>query len=348
MRKEVLWAVAAGIILGLIVAFGVWRVNSTISGKKGNGISTASPTPQAENANESKIVLDKPEQGDVVTNNTVTVAGLTKALSWVTLSGESGDYTVQSDTSGAFTQDVNLIPGVNQIKVTAFFPAVNSGSKLPGATEVLVVYSSSFQTRTLPISSPKGDASGTSEIRQKVAQDVANILSQPKAYIGTVTDITDSTVQIKTTTSEINQVSISADATTVINSTGTTSKTVKTTDIAIGDFIVAMGYIDENSVLSAQRILITDPITEPKITISEAKVASATKKVLTVNTISDNTEVSVQPNTKTDIEAVKDGKSVSAKFSSISVGDVIIYVVTMDDKGATSVRSIFQTNSSQG
>src|SRR5258708_22669331 len=115
MSKEVLWAVAAGIILGLIVAFGVWRINSKLSpNKKFDASATSSPQPVAPG--EFKIVLDKPENDDVVTEKAVAVSGLTKPLSWITLSGESGDYTVQSDASGAFSQNVDLVPGVNQIK----------------------------------------------------------------------------------------------------------------------------------------------------------------------------------------------------------------------------------------
>jgi hypothetical protein len=329
--------------LGLIVAFGVWRINSTISGNKNRGISQATPTPQPATLGEFKIVLDKPENNDVVTKNSVTVSGLTKALSWITLSGENSDYTIQSDTSGAFSQDVDLVAGVNQIKVTAFNAAGGQS-----ATEVLVVYSGSFQLKTLPTGSPNGEASGTSDIRQKVAQDVANTISRPKAYIGTVTDITDSTIQIKTTASEIKQISVDSQATTVINSTGTATKQVKTTDVAIGDFIVAMGYVNTNSVLSAQRILITDPVTEPKINVSIAKVASVTRKVLTVNAVSDNSKDTVQPDVNTDIEAVKDGKSTPDKFSNITAGDVIIYVVTTDSKKVDTVRSIFQIQKSQG
>ena len=313
--------------MGLIVAFGVYRVNSKLLSNKKIDIN-ATPTPQAMPLGEFKIVLDKPEEGDVITKDSVTVSGLTKPGSWITLSGESGDYTVQSDTSGVFSEDVELSPGVNQIKVTAFEA---KGAK--SATGVLVVYSSSFQEKTLPTGSPNPNASGTSDIRAKVAQDVANTINRPKAYIGTVTDITDSTVQIKTTGSEIKQISVSADGTTVMNTKGTVNKQVKTTDLAIGDFIVAMGYINGNSVLAAQRILITDPVTEPKIDVKLGKVSDISKKSVT---------------SKTDVEIYKDGGTKSAKFSDLAQTDQIIFVNTIDDNDKTSLRSIFVVPQSQG
>jgi hypothetical protein len=348
MRKEVIWAIIAGVVLGLIIAFGVYRINSSISGKKNGNTNLSTPTPKPVSQGEFKIVLDKPSDNDVVTQDTVTVSGLTKALSWIIISGEEGDYIIQSDKSGVFSQEVDLIAGVNQIKVTAF---ESNGAK--SVTSVLVIYSSSFQTRTLPTDSPitsssSSEASKTSDIRAKVAQDVANTLSRPKAYIGTVTDITDSTVEIKTAASEIKQISANVESTNVVNSTGTTSKTVKTTDIAIGDFIVAMGYVDGNSVLTAQRILITNPMTDPKITVGYAKVVSVTKKALSVKTITDNTDDSVQPNTKTDVNAFQDGKTISSKFANIEAEETVIYVKTTDNKGASSVRSIFQLTKPQG
>ena len=327
MRKEVLWAIVAGIVLGLIVAFGVFRINSKLSANK-KADPMASPTPQAGTIGEFKIVLDKPENADVITEDSVTVSGLTKPLAWVTLSGESGDFTIQSDSTGVFSQAVDLTPGVNQIKATAFNPA---GSQ--SATGVLVVYSSSFVERTLPVSSPAGVASGTSDIRAKVAQDVANTLNHPKAYIGTVTDITDSTIQIKTTGSVIAQISVKADGTTVVNSVGTTSKTVKITDIAIGDFIVAMGYIEGNSVLSAQRILITTPVTESKIDVKLGKVSDIVKKSVT---------------SKTNIEIYENGATKSAKFSDLAQTDQVIYVNTIDANDKAILRSIFVIPQSQG
>jgi len=47
MRKEVLWAIIAGITLGLVVAFGVWRINTTMSSSKTAEIDLSTPTPQA-------------------------------------------------------------------------------------------------------------------------------------------------------------------------------------------------------------------------------------------------------------------------------------------------------------
>lgn len=335
MRKEVIWAIIAGVVLGLIVAFGVYRANAKMSGTKRQTAKLATPSPKPGQS-EFKIVLDKPENADVVTTKTVAVSGLTKPDSWITFSGEDSDYVIQSDEKGTFNQEVDLTPGVNQIKVTAF-----ESSGVKSATQVLVVFSSSFQEKSAPTDSPSQGATETSDIRAKVAANVARTLNRPKAYIGTVTDITDSTIQIKNMESLIEQISVSKE-TVVTNSTGNTTKTVKTTDIAIGDFVVAMGYIGANSVLSAQRILVTTALTEPKLTINQAKVTSVTKNALSVNVTSDGTTDTVTPDKNTDIVAVAKGVSKTAKFITIEADDAVIYVVTADAKGVETVRSIFQ------
>jgi hypothetical protein len=330
VRKELLWAVVVGISFGLIIAFGAWRINSSL---KTNPTSTPSPTNSA--TSEFKIVLAKPGENDVVTTSPVTVSGITKAVSWVTLSGEKGDYTLQSDSDGTFTQDIDLIPGVNQIKITAFDKDGNQSLQ-----KVLVVYSSIFQEKTFPTPTPNANASGETEIRQKVAEKVAQALNQPKAYIGVVTDIADSTIQIKTTDSQIEQISIADQNITVINAKGTNSKQVKLTDIAIGDFIVAMGYIDGNSVLDAQRILITDPAGEPKINAAMGRVTDTSKNSASVANLKDNQTTSLTPGAKTTIQSFSAGKFVATKLSNIGSGDVLIYVI---DSSPTTpvVRSIF-------
>lgn len=343
MRKEVVWAVMAGITLGLVVAFGVWRINSTVAKNKKIIIVEQTPIPSPTAPSELKIVIDKPLDNDVVTENSINVSGVTKASVWVTFSSETGDYTIQAETSGSFAQEVELSPGVNQIKVTAFDSNGNQNS-----ANILVVYSSSFQLRTVSSGSPTSDASDSSDIRQKVAQDLSNTINRPKAYIGTVTDITDSTIEIKTDSSDIKQISINSTSTNVINDVGTTTKTVKTTDIAIGDFIVAMGYVETNSVLNAQRILITDSITTPKMGVNQAKVVSLTKKTITVSTLPEGTESIVQPDTSTSIKSITDGKPSVIKLGTISKDDTLIYITTTDSKNVTSVRSIFQVQKSQG
>jgi hypothetical protein len=292
MRQEVIWAVVAGILFGLVIAFGIFRINSTITPKGESTSATPSPIPQVL---EFKITLDKPENEDVVTTDSITLSGITKPQSLIIVSSEDSDYINRADDKGFFSEEVDLISGVNQIRVTAFDEASNQSVE-----KVLVVYSSAFEEK-------EGD-------RLEMAAN------KPKAYLGTVTDITDSTIQIRTKTSEIRQISTNPDV--VVTNTSPTVKIVKLTDIAIGDFIVAMGYKNGNQVLSSQRILITPAVTDPNITVEMAK------------------GVDVTPAKTTQVLSFQDGKVTKSKSSAIE-DDTQVVSVTTNINEKSSIRTVF-------
>ena len=324
MRKELLWAIIAGIFFGLIIAFGVYRANSSFTPKDRNTKNT--PAPSATPS--FKIVLNTPENEDVVTEEKVAVSGLTAPLSWITLSGNDSDYIIQADEKGNFEEVVELTGGVNQIKITAFD---KNGAE--SGTRVLVVYSSAFVKKDVVSNNPTTDSSSESAIRAKVEEKVKAAMSKPKAYLGVVTDITDSTIQIKALNGEIKQITAKAEEVTVIK-TGKTNKEVKLTDIGIGDFIVAMGYKNGNQVLTAQRILITEPVTEPRSKATYGVVSAVSVKSVTI------AENELTPDKLTGIFSVSREKVAKTLFSNIEEGGFAVFV-TLEESNKTTVRSIF-------
>jgi hypothetical protein len=340
MRREIVWVGIIGIFFGLIISFGVWRINSSMNKPKPGG---PEPTPNSQNPGaEFKITLSTPENNDVVTTSPVTVSGITKPLSWMVVSGEAGDYILQCDEKGIFTQDVELTPGINQIRVTAFDP---TGSQ--SIQKVLIVYSSAFQPATVIPATPASAATGDAAIRENVAQKLAAAMSQPKAYLGLVTDITSTTIQIKTTDSQIEQIAAEGVGISVVNTKGTNNKVVKLTDIAIGDFIVAMGYVNGNQVLTAQRILITDPLQDSQLSVTLSKVTAATKKSLTVTDIKSGETGTLTPDKNTVMKSYAAGKVMGIKITSVTTDDLIIYV--SDISGTPPLlRSIFDIGKPQG
>ena len=336
MQKELVWAGVIGIVFGLVIAFGAWRINSSIY-KSPKSIVQETPAPDNQTS-EFKITLNKPSDNDVVTLTPITVEGITKPLTWIVVSGEKGDYIIQSDEKGIFSQDTELEAGINQIKITAFDP-----KGLTSVQKVLVVFSSAFQTNT-PVTTTN-DSSTSSDITKKVAEKVAAALNQPKAYIGVVTDISDGTIQIKTPESQIEQVSITGSSVSVINNKGTNNKAVKLADIAIGDFIVAMGYVNGNQVLKSQRILIIDPITDNGIIAVFGKVSALTKKNVTIADVKTGQSSIVTPTTTTSIKTYIPGKIKASTFAAIKENDLVISVT--DSSGTTPlVRTIFNLGQS--
>jgi hypothetical protein len=328
MKKELMWAGVIGIIFGLVIGFGVWRVRSTMTPK---GKPQASPSPIVETPSQFKITLDKPDNFGVITETPTGVTGITKAGVYVVVSSENGDSITKSQSNGTFDADADLNSGVNFIKATAINQQGASSSQ-----NVLVVYSSLFSSAT----GSSNTASDTASVDKAVAEKLAEAEKPPKAYIGTVTDIADSTIQIKTTDSQIQQIATNKYSISVVNTTGTSTKTVKVADIAIGDFIVAMGYIDGNEVLDARRILISDEATPSQINVSLFKVQASGKKSLTLSPVAGGESSTVVPDKNSDLISYKDGKSKSISLSDFTVSDLVI--VVSDISGSPAItRTIF-------
>lgn len=169
------------------------------------------------------------------------------------------------------------------------------------------------------------DSSGSSSIREKVAQKVQQVLSSPKIFLGSVTDISDSTtIQIKPLTGEIQQLSVKSDLTKVVNEVGPTLKDVKISDIAIGDFIVGMGYKDSNSVLDTRRILVITPLSTPTRKAYIGTVTSQTKTSFVLKTLKEGTQLQFAVSKTTSILKQADGDVSNAKSTDITTGSKII------------------------
>ena len=268
MRKEVWLAIIGGIVLGLVIGFGVYRINFAF--KKENP-PQESPTPTS--FSQSGLTIAKPNYDDVITSLPLKISGITSKDSWAIISTDSNDYVIKADDKGVFEKEVDLEGGVNQIVVSS----VNQNNNI-SSQELRLIYSTQLETPK-PGSQPTSSESG---VRETVLKKVEDILNSPKAYLGTVTDIAEKTIQLKTDSGTIEQVSASDKDTTVIKQSPT-AKEVKLTDIAIGDYIVAMGYRNGNHVLNAKRILISEPSVIPQIKILYGKVKSISKKEIIVN-----------------------------------------------------------------
>lgn len=306
MRKELVWAGIIGISFGLIIGFGTWRVHRSVTSKEKG--TQATPLPQTA-VEQFKISLLKPNDFEVVTKNPFTVSGITKSNSWIIASTDDEDYICQSTDDGSFEIDVDLNAGVNHLKVTALNSQGTAASQ-----KVLTVYSASFE---MPVS------------------DTGDSKDLPKSFIGTVTDISDSTIQIESTDSQIQQIATDKYDIAAVNTTGAANKTIKLSDVAIGDYIIAMGYTDGNDVLDAVRILVTEESPEPQINVLLAKVAELTNKSLDVLPLDGGEILTVTPSKNTWIASFSENDTNNIKLAGIDVDDMVIAV--LDTTGSPSI-----------
>lgn len=236
MQKETAWAIGIGIIFGLILAFGLWRINSSINTEKPKNqnatqnTSTPSPSP----SQTKKITVTSPENFSVLVSDNLQISGQASASKVIIVSINSRDYITKVDTSGNFNLEATLDPGVNSIVITDT-QSENEPIKLT------VAYSSLLNTS---------------------ATEESNIKYQ--LQLGSITDITDSSIQLKTDKNEIKQISITQDVP-VADTREKPVKNPKISDVAIGDQIASIGFFDSRKIFTTKRILLVSGNQDEKI-----------------------------------------------------------------------------------
>jgi len=116
MRKEVLFAILVGGLIGVVIAFGFWRANSALDTTQ-----EVATTPEiTKKTEEINITLAKPADTSIISTSSTTITGLTRANSIVIISAEKEDYITKSTSEGEFEQEIDLVGGVNEIAVFSF------------------------------------------------------------------------------------------------------------------------------------------------------------------------------------------------------------------------------------
>lgn len=323
MRKEILVAILFGIVFGVSAAFGVWRANSVLKSQRAN-MDNSSNDQQSNKSTTSKLNLTiaSPEENDVIAESSVDITGITKANTLVAVSSEEEDYILRSDNSGNFTAKIELVSGINQVIVGAVDETQNKEERI-----LTLVYSSGFDKDT-QTPTPTGEMDDAEEIREKVQEKIRSVLAHPKAYIGTITDKTANTIQVRNKEGTILLISINPEKTTYIRM-GKTNTEVKFADIAIGDFIAALGTQNENNVLEVTRVLVTQPVAPPKRKIQVGKVGKVEKKVLTLKEADGKETQSTFPKTWKGPE-----------IEDFSDGDSVVVITEEDEKSIQNIRAI--------
>lgn len=120
-------------------------------------------------------------------------------------------------------------------------------------------------------------------IRNKVREKIEEIKRSPKAYIGTITDISKDSLQIRNMSGEIQLVSFNPDNTSFVQ-INKVSKKASFGDLGIGDFTVAMGFKNETGVLDAKRVLITNPLKTLTRSVIFGEIVEIDKKTVKILT----------------------------------------------------------------
>lgn len=248
MQKEVFLAIIFGSILGLLVAYGVWRTNSTLDNRQKD----YKPITQTNNQNERTNDLEPnlgvvtPVNLSAVTSSPIVVTGIVNDLENILISTNSRDYLI-SVIEKEFSQEIELDSGLNQIIFSGF-----SNEKVEDSELLQVAYSNQIES------------------------------DEPlRTSIGVITDITEDYIQLRDQNGEIVQVGLVKD-TSYTKSIGN-SKEIEFADLAIGDFVVAIGQISELEVLEALRVIVTTEPQKLEITTAKGIVNDFDRSSITLN-----------------------------------------------------------------
>jgi hypothetical protein len=121
MRKEVVFAIILGLIMGGVIVVGLHRANSTTN--KGTvSPTTESPASQPTDQIGTLLEITRPLNGEILFTPTATISGKTHAEARLVIVAASDEYFVKPDSDGSFQQTVDLDGGSNLIKIVAVMP----------------------------------------------------------------------------------------------------------------------------------------------------------------------------------------------------------------------------------
>jgi len=117
MRKEVLFAVMFGVILGGIILFGINLANRSVSQNQSGQTTGSQVTPTSTPDNQTLSIIS-PQNHSVFSEKLITLTGKSAPSSNLTIVSESDDLIIEAGQEGTFSAKINLIGGENTITVT--------------------------------------------------------------------------------------------------------------------------------------------------------------------------------------------------------------------------------------
>jgi hypothetical protein len=177
-------------------------------------------------------------------------------------------------------------------------------------------------------------------IGDKIKEKIQEIKSTLRvgAYVGEVTDKTETSMTISTKQG-LKQVIVGSSVKVINQKTGSTRKDVKPEDIAIGDYVLAMGSIESTNgrTLTAKRIVI---VTKPEVKRKEALmgvVTEVSKNNLKIESVNRG-EWSVNIDSSTKVSQI--GSEKAGKITDLELQDKILAIGVLDKEKEIDAQKI--------
>jgi len=137
MRKEVIFALILGSLLGGIILYGIKLANDAASLPDQeiiteNKTTSPSPTPKAI---EPGLTITTPENHAVVFESTLSLIGNSSPNSTIVIVSDADEKIIDTDSNGKFDTTLKLIGGENNILISSF-----SSDTLIASASIQIIY----------------------------------------------------------------------------------------------------------------------------------------------------------------------------------------------------------------
>lgn len=206
---------------------------------------------------------------------------------------------------------------------------------------ILLIVTSVIALSRINLARAQDVSTSSDEIRKKVQEKIAQVSQNPKGYVGTITDISTSTIQArkfifgKETQKTTDIIQIKTSDTTKIIDNKDSAKTIKFQDLAIGDFAIFMGKSINGGTLDASRIVVIKPIEKTKRVNMKLKITKAEKQKITASVNNISYTINISKNTK-----LLNEKGEKTETKNLGEGTTII-VCGEKDGNSIEARTIF-------
>ena len=119
MRKELILTILIGLVVGLVVVFGIYRTKNFFTPRDQGTKLEASPSPQPSAETLGNLVIHTPEDESIQETSETTIAGTTNANAFVIIFVGDQEFITTADESGNFSISTDLETGSNIIVINS-------------------------------------------------------------------------------------------------------------------------------------------------------------------------------------------------------------------------------------
>jgi hypothetical protein len=325
MRKEVLFALILGSLIGIGFGFGMWKINkkeSSISQSLTSILTQPFQTPQPTNS--SSLQVQEPVNNGLIQSSPVMVKGLFHPNATIFLSSDTNDIVVMSDQEGMFSTQIEPLGGINSLQLTSY------SSEVQQLQTSFVYTAEKFSESQLQESSkPSADP-----IRENIAKKLEGTSTLITAT-GKVTEKTETGIQLERDSGEIVQAIVAPPDTEFIRVRD--NKEIKFEELGLGDYVAVIGLQAGSGIINTKRVLV-DTKADFATRVVKKGVVKDFKR--TQFTLSSDQDFIIKSSSTIKVYSLQGSTATSSKFSSIT-NDMQIVAIGKVDGTTMTPRSIF-------